>query len=453
MVSDAAVRQVVAQVARELDGQVPALTAELAALFLEEIPAFHGDEAVRELMAASTSANLSTIVDVLRYGLRLDQIEVPAAAAAYARRFAQRDLPIESLLRAYRLGHARVNEWVLRCLGARPLAADVVVRCAQEIASVLARYVDQVSEHLIEIYETERTLWTQRADAARTVALRTVLDDETLDDGTAEAMIGYRMRGWHVAAIVWVDADRPHVTRWAESAVAALSAAGGVRPLSVLVDDHTLWSWLSWRSEQRLDTAALLAALGNAGPVRIALGEPAAGLAGFRSSHREARRARTVAETTEEPLGAVTTFAEVGLSAMLAEDLDALRAWVARTLGDLARDEEGMERLRETVRIFLATGGSFTDAAARLHLHKNTVHYRVRKAEEVRGRPLAERRLDVEVALVACHQLGRRVLRSPSPGREPGGGDQRSARNAERAALKPHMPCTPAPGGVAAEQR
>ena len=30
--------------------------------------------------------------------------------------------------------------------------------------------------------------------------------------------------------------------------------------------------------------------------------------------------------------------------------------------------------------------GSFTDAAARMHVHKNTVHYRVRKARLPRGK-------------------------------------------------------------------
>jgi hypothetical protein len=411
MASDTAVREVVAQVGRELDGQVPQLTAELAALFLEEIPAFQGDEAVRELMAASTSANLSTVADVLLYGLRLDQIAVPAAAAAYARRFAQRDLPVESLLRAYRLGYARVSQWTLRCLAARPLPTEVALGSAQEIVTVLGRYIDHVSEHLIEIYETERKLWTQRIDAARAAALRAVLHDESLDQGAAEAMIGYRIGGWHVAAVAWVDADQPKTGRWVESTVAALGATAGVRPLAVLMDDHTVWAWLSHPSARRLDEAALATALREDGPTRVALGEPAAGLGGFRSSHREAVRAKAVAETSGEPLGPVVTFAEVGLSAMLSEDLDALRAWVARTLGELARDDDGMGRLRETVRVFLATGGSFTDAAARLHLHKNTVHYRVRKAEEARGRPLSDRRLDVEVALVACQQLGRRVLR------------------------------------------
>lgn len=410
MTDDATTRQVVAQVARELDAQVPALTAELAALFLEQIPAFQGDEAVRELMAASTSSNLSTIFDVLLHGLPLDRIDVPAAAAAYARRFAQRDLPIEGLLRAYRLGQERVIQWLLRRLGAKALSAEVLLACAQEVVSVLGRYIDQVSEHLLEIYETERKLWTQRTDAARAVALRTVLDDETLDLGTAEAMIGYRMRGWHIAAVAWVEIDTPNASKWAESAAGVLASAHGGRPLSVLVDDHTVWAWLAGPPSMRLDEQTLTAKLGDDSPLRIALGEPAPGLAGFRSSHREALRAKTVAETSGEHLPPVLRFARVSIAAMLSEDLEALRTWVARTLGELARDDEGMARLRETVRIFLETNGSFTDAAARLHLHKNTVHYRVRKAEEIRGRPLGDGRLDVEVALVACQQLGHRVL-------------------------------------------
>jgi hypothetical protein len=408
MASDATTRQVVAQVARELDGQVTALTAELAALFLEEIPAFQGDEAVRELMAASTSSNLSTIFDVLLHGLPLDRIDVPAAAAAYARRFAQRDLPIESLLRAYRLGQERVTQWFLRGMGVRSLDAEMLLACTQEIVSVLGRYIDQVSEHLIEIYETERKLWTQRTDAARAIALRTVLADDTLDVSTAEAMIGYRMRGWHIAAVAWVEIDA-HAPRWVDSAVGVLAAASGCRPLTVLVDDHTLWAWLSSPSPMRLDDQAL-DSLDAGSALRIALGEPAPGLAGFRSSHREALRAKTVADMSGGLLSPVISFAEVSIAAMLSEDLDALRAWVARTLGELAREDEAMARLRETVRVFLETGGSFTDAAARLHLHKNTVHYRVRKAEEIRGRPLGDGRLDVEVALVACQQLGPRVL-------------------------------------------
>ncbi|MDN5930280.1 MAG: helix-turn-helix domain-containing protein [Pseudonocardia sp.] len=54
----------------------------------------------------------------------------------------------------------------------------------------------------------------------------------------------------------------------------------------------------------------------------------------------------------------------------------------------------------------------------RLHLHKNTIQYRIRRAEEARGRPLQDDRLDVEVALLACRLLGSTVLRPvPVPDR------------------------------------
>ena len=50
-------------------------------------------------------------------------------------------------------------------------------------------------------------------------------------------------------------------------------------------------------------------------------------------------------------------------------------------------------------------------------LHKNTVQYRVRKAEECLGRPVMQDRLHVELALLASQWLGAAVLR---PAGEPG---------------------------------
>ena len=64
---------------------------------------------------------------------------------------------------------------------------------------------------------------------------------------------------------------------------------------------------------------------------------------------------------------------------------------------------------------FLQTGGSYKTAAEQLMLHKNTVQYRVRKAEESLGRPAGENRHDVELALRASHWLGSSVLQ---PARE-----------------------------------
>ncbi len=94
------------------------------------------------------------------------------------------------------------------------------------------------------------------------------------------------------------------------------------------------------------------------------------------------------------------------------------------TLAGLAADDEQQARLRETLLAFLQTGGSYKATAERLMLHKNTVQYRIRKAEESLGRPVGENRHDVELALRASYWLGSSVLQ---PGVPPAGADRHHA--------------------------
>jgi DNA-binding PucR family transcriptional regulator len=106
----------------------------------------------------------------------------------------------------------------------------------------------------------------------------------------------------------------------------------------------------------------------------------------------------------------LTTFADVGTVAMICADVPAARSWVWATLGDMAIDDEPYARLRDTLQVFLSTG-SYTATAERMVLHKNSVQYRIRKAEEALGAPIDDRRADVELALRACQYLGHTVLR------------------------------------------
>jgi DNA-binding PucR family transcriptional regulator len=118
--------------------------------------------------------------------------------------------------------------------------------------------------------------------------------------------------------------------------------------------------------------------------------------------HRSAPPART------------TTFAVVSPVALLLSDLETARGWVWRVLGRLAGDDEQNARLRETLRVFFATGNSYATTAEHLVLHRNTVQYRVRKAAEAIGHPIQDRHADVELALRVCQVLGSAVLRPPS---------------------------------------
>src|SRR5207302_1828582 len=111
------------------------------------------------------------------------------------------------------------------------------------------------------------------------------------------------------------------------------------------------------------------------------------------------RGAPAVARAAGPSHGQVTYLIDVAPVAMVCSEIESAREWVGETLGPLATDSERHERLRETARVFLQTGGSYTATADQLFVHRNTAQYRVQKAEELRGRPLREGRLAVELAL------------------------------------------------------
>ncbi len=111
--------------------------------------------------------------------------------------------------------------------------------------------------------------------------------------------------------------------------------------------------------------------------------------------------AQAVVLAAGHPAPRLVTFGEVAPVAMMLGSTDLLRAWVLATLAGLATDDEHHARLRETLLVFLQTGGSYKATAERLTLHKNTVQYRIHKAEESLGRPVGGRQHDVELALRA----------------------------------------------------
>jgi DNA-binding PucR family transcriptional regulator len=398
---------IVRDVARRIQADFENLTEEMTSMFVDVIPEFRHDDAVRRLMVASTASNLAAILDMLALNISLDDITVPPAAAEYARRFAQHGLSLEALLRAYRLGEHMVVQWAVTTLRRLDLHTEEALITTSRIALLTNRYIDQVTEGLIDIYEEERRRWDARSDAARAAQVRAVLDTEGLDLASAEKMLSTSLRGWHLAAIIWTQpgAPDPDAAQLRAGAV-MLSTATGKAPLTISVDERTYWVWISATGKPTLDLPLLENELRKHPVLRIAVGDPAPGLDGFRQTFRDAQRTRTVAATAADPRRALVLHSQVALAGLLVDHLADVRAWAGRVLGDLMRDDDAMARLRETVRMFLDAQGSFTDAAARMHVHKNTVHYRVRKAEEILGHPLTENRLDIEVALLACAQLG-----------------------------------------------
>lgn len=236
---------VVVDVGRRIEDGLDDLTVSMTDHFTEVIPEFRHDEAVRRLMVASTESNLHAVAAMLVHDIPLSRITVPAAAAQYARRFAQHRLPLEALLRAYRLGE---NSFVQQCLAVMQELdhpADMALASTARIAQMVNSYVDRVIEGLVAIYDEERLRWDRRSDLGRAAQVRAVLDDWKVDAWTAEQMIGYRLDRWHLAGIVWAESNVPDPQR-SLAGVAGLVGEVAAHPLhTVFADECTLWLWLA----------------------------------------------------------------------------------------------------------------------------------------------------------------------------------------------------------------
>ena len=221
----------------------------------------------------------------------------------------------------------------------------------------------------------------------------------------------------HVGVVTWMaeaaaGGDALAALERATGEVAAEAGCDG-RPMFVPQDEFGAWAWLPLGSRRDFVPPAFPDINASGGQrIRFAFGEPATGVAGFRRTHQQALSAQAVALSAGPAAPAVTTFAEVAPLALMSGSLELLRAWVTETLGPLADDDDHNARLRDTLRVFLQENGSYKATAERLTLHKNTVQYRVRKAEDSLRHPIVQDHLRTELALLAAQWLGPAVLRS-----------------------------------------
>jgi hypothetical protein len=233
--------------------------------------------------------------------------------------------------------------------------------------------------------------------------------------GAAEITLGYRLRQYHVGLVCWAGDAASTVDEITRLERAISRVAGQMACHGDLVflprDESSAWAWLPMGTRDTFDSAAADRADIDA-DIHFAFGNTARGTTGFRITHQQALAAQAVALASGSPAPRVVTFSQVAPVAMMLTSKELLRPWVLSTLADLAIDDEHHARLRETLLVFLRSGGSYKTTAQELMLHKNTVQYRVRKAERSLGRPVGDNRHDVGLALQASHWLGSYVLRS-----------------------------------------
>jgi len=417
------VTELMADVATAVSRQAVAVSANVYEVILREIPQLRDDKPLLALLASSVDSNVSTCLQIMQHRIDLGAVQAPAAAVEYARRLAQHGAPLPALLRAYRVGHACFAEWMLTELAQQSGDAELISATTLGMSKIVAGYIDQTSEEMVAAYTDERENWLRNRNAARTARIRQLLSGEQVDETAAEAVLGYRLRQYHVGVVCWAGdgaAAADQITRLERAVghVAAQASCSG-DPFFLPRDESSAWAWLPLGIRDTFVwTAAITADLDR--DVHFAFGDPARGAAGFCLTHQEAVAAQAVAFAKGAPAPRAVTFNEVAPVAMMLEASGLLRAWVLATLAGLATDDEHHARLRDTLLVFLRSGGSYKATAEQLTLHKNTVQYRIRKAEESLGRPVGDNRHNVELALQASHWLGSSVLRPAVAPARPG---------------------------------
>jgi len=396
-------QRLIAPVADEIEARAHELSGVLIDRFRAELPELYPDAETFELGRASIEATLRTVAPLLRDGLDPAIVELPPETIANAREGARQGMPVGGLLRTYRIGEAAIWQIILSELAKRADGAADLALAVERCAEVMFGYVDVALGLAEETYAAERERFARSSAALRAETIAAILSGRVTDAHAAGARLRHDLSRTHVGVWAWLEHPPEHGDPYALLEAAVGELAHGARlgaPLVQPLGTHAVAGWISAAGAidaerlgaVRLDPEAFPA-------VMIAIGEPAAGLEGFRTTHAQASSARRVASLARRHPGQVTRFARVELQALVSGDLDRVREFVQRELGPLAAGDDTTLRLAATLRSYLDEHASRSRAAARLGVHENTVRYRIKQIEELLGRSVEGDTLNLRVAL------------------------------------------------------
>jgi PucR C-terminal helix-turn-helix domain/GGDEF-like domain len=403
----------IAAIVDGLGADLDAISATLADAIHEHLPELDDDMRVWTLQ--STRANLGVMVTLMREAADPRTAAAPPEAVGYAKEYVVRGLDIALLQRAYRTAQGAFAGIILARVRRATDDPDLLTDAMAFFNAWLFAWIEAIERQLTEVHIAEREQWVRGAAAMRAAEVRALLAGAREDPAAVSRRLGYELDRFHVGFVVWSESaeDAPGEAgalfgEMERVAAAVAESLGGAAPLTVAQGRH-LACWTGAREPQYLGALEVPAGAGGTATtevgaeasgagISVAAGTAGRGVEGFVLSHREALAARRVARLRGgAPSPAL--YPDLALESLLIDDVDAASRFVARELGPLAASDEATVRLATTLAVFLEEGASFVGAARRLGVHANTVTYRVHRAEELRGRPVTDRQLELRMAL------------------------------------------------------
>ncbi|HUO37936.1 MAG TPA: helix-turn-helix domain-containing protein, partial [Mycobacterium sp.] len=366
---------VLVPMAAELRADAHDLAEVAVARMQTELPQLFPDEQTVKENLISTDASIRQFAQIIEVGGDPRRVELPPSTQAIARAAVRRQVALADLMRFYRLAQELVWQWICRRI-TRAVADAGDLATALELATGwLFGYVDGALVRAEQAYEVERDAWLRGAAAARAAAIDDILAGRERDPQLASKRLRYDINRQHVAVIAWMDTvpDDGDAQPLLGGVITTIASAASAEN-SVIHPSGSL-AVAGWLSRRRpFSPREVMAAEAPEQPgVRLAFGDPARGLTGFRRTHLEASHARRGASLIGPRAGPVIHYRAVAVTALASADPEQAASFVTRVLGPLAADDEDTYRIATTLAVFLQENRSRARAARRLTVHPNTV--------------------------------------------------------------------------------
>lgn len=374
------------------DDVVDRFVTKVDQAILGQIPLLTADPILVQELHKSTRSQWRAFVALLSDEYRL---VLPSQAEDLAMSLARRGHDLVVLLKIYRVGQQSTfeffNEFIEASVEGSPPRDELLVF----MWGRAGHWIDDAIETLIEAFVAERQRLQEGAAARRAEQIEALLGDSPPAEDLS-GPLGHALTQWQTAYVLWAaDAESFAGDAMPLAAQAVADALGAPPPLTMVAGSRELWCWVA--TPTCPDLSGLAALEPTLGDVHAAVGLPGKGVLGFRASHAEARAAQRLA-LTAVPAAHLVRYDDVELLCLLSGQGDLTRRMVAREIGPLSGADKNLALVRETVLGYLTTL-NVEATADQLFVHKNTVRYRIAKAEELLGHPLSERSTQVELAL------------------------------------------------------
>src|SRR5947209_4193184 len=392
---------------QRVERTVPRLARKMIETFVTEIPLYSllPREQLEGEILSITQENLRLFFRTLRSGEALTSAELGDVRLSAARRAEER-VPLDAVLTAYHVG-ARIG-WEAIVDGAEPDETDAVIGAGARVLS----YAQQVTAEVAAAYlEEQQTIYGEERDARRALA-SALLSGEPAD--SLAARLGVSIAPAYVIVALRIDAHPDEADRGVGGAIAArrkvrraqraldqwlgepviglLDPVGGAVLLPATPEDA------QQRADQLPDLASALAKA--AGADVTAGGAVAHGIEDIARASAQAQDVVRLARVLQRPPGGYL-LRDVLLEYQLTRPSDA-QADLAQLLEPLERNPD----LPLTLEVYLDHDLDRRSTASALHVHPNTLDYRLRRIVELTGLdPSTTRGLQLLGAALAARRL------------------------------------------------